>query len=151
MAPLKQNPQNLKASRKVALDELWLGRHQAVVAKNKNSKIKLEDGQKETEATGSKPADGEQMEEDIGDDEEEHGMKETYTEYSPVYIDYGLPHPDIVVEYSSLALVLPPAITRPLHLSQEVIDQGKLTPPRCTKSSCPTATGLDTSLAMKLV
>ena len=126
MTPLKQNPQNMKPPRKVALDELWFGRHQAVVAKNKNSKIKLEDGQKETEATGSKPTDGEQMEEDIGDDEEEHGVKETYIDYLPVYLDYGLPHPDIVVESSSLASVLPPAITRPLHLPQEVIDQGKL-------------------------
>ena len=44
------------------------------------------------------------------EDEEDMGVIETYSNYKPVKLQVGKPHPDLVVETSSLASVEPPNI-----------------------------------------
>jgi len=109
-----------------SLGELWLGKERNVGSKGKSQEIKIENGENNEMTLGIMKPEKEKEEEDIGDNEEEYGVKETYSEYSPVYLTYGLPHPDAVVESSSLASVLPPAITRALNLPQSLINQGNL-------------------------
>ena len=120
--------QQAKKIENVCLDELWKFKERHLVGKGKTGIQKVEEGEdKEKPAVeGSIEVGTERDEEDIIGDEEEYGVKETYSDYTPVYLTYGLPHPDSVVESSSLASVLPPAITRELHLPQDLIDQGRL-------------------------
>ena len=115
-----------KRQDKVCLGELWGQFRDPVADKGKPLVQKAEEnkGIETDEAiSGGKDRDDDDI---VGDDEEEYGVKETYSEYSPVYLTYGLPHPDTVVESSSLASVLPPAITRDLHLPQDLIDERRL-------------------------
>ncbi|XP_022110300.1 protein strawberry notch homolog 1-like isoform X2 [Acanthaster planci] len=68
-----------------------------------------------------------QDEEDIDEDEEENmGHAETYANYRPSKLKIGLPHPDPVVETSSMASVQPPNIFYRLSIPEEVIDRKQL-------------------------
>jgi len=58
--------------------------------------------------------------------DEEYREVETYSDYMPAKLTYGLPHPDPVVETSSLATVEPPDIHYKLKLPPKVIDNGLL-------------------------
>nr|CAB3265878.1 protein strawberry notch homolog 1 [Phallusia mammillata] len=60
--------------------------------------------------------------------EEESGMKhtQTYAEYMPSKLNIGLPHPDSVVETSSLASITPPDVRYRLSIPQDTIDMGQL-------------------------
>ena len=49
-------------------------------------------------------------EEVAAEDEEDMGVIETYSNYKPVKLQVGKPHPDPVVETASLASVEPPDI-----------------------------------------
>ncbi|XP_071789882.1 protein strawberry notch homolog 1-like [Asterias amurensis] len=66
-------------------------------------------------------------EEEIDDEEEENmGHAETYANYMPSKLKIGLPHPDPVVETSSMASVQPPNVYYRLSISEEVIDRRQL-------------------------
>lgn len=54
------------------------------------------------------------------------GIAETFADYKPVKLTIGKPHPDAVVESTSLASVEPVDITYELSLPQRTIDKGKL-------------------------
>nr|XP_039270739.1 protein strawberry notch homolog 1-like isoform X3 [Styela clava] len=58
--------------------------------------------------------------------EEEGQHANIYAEYKPSKLNIGLPHPDRVVETSSLSSVPPPDIHYKLSIPEEVIDQGLL-------------------------
>ncbi|KAL7539155.1 hypothetical protein ACHAXR_009075, partial [Thalassiosira sp. AJA248-18] len=58
-----------------------------------------------------------------GDGEEEDI---SYTAYTPTKFKGGKPHPDPVVENSTLAAVAPPNITHELTMSNVIIDDGRL-------------------------
>uniref|UniRef100_A0A915KSP7 Uncharacterized protein n=1 Tax=Romanomermis culicivorax TaxID=13658 RepID=A0A915KSP7_ROMCU len=60
------------------------------------------------------------------DDDEELGQAETYAEYMPEKLKSGLPHPDPVVETSSLASVSPPDVHYHVCIPEATIDSGKL-------------------------
>lgn len=62
---------------------------------------------------------------DANHDEEYHEV-ETYSDYSPAKLDFGLQHPDPVVETSSLSTVEPPDITYKPKLPAKVIENGLL-------------------------
>ena len=49
-------------------------------------------------------------EEVAAEDEEDMGVIETYSNYKPVKLQVGKPHPDSVVETASLASVEPPDV-----------------------------------------
>mmetsp|Transcript_21181 Transcript_21181/g.47283 ORF Transcript_21181/g.47283 Transcript_21181/m.47283 type:complete len:1771 (-) Transcript_21181:242-5554(-) len=64
------------------------------------------------------------------DDEEREDQNHedllSYSKYRPAKLKYGVPHPDPVVENSSLAAVPPPDITYNLAMPADVIANGKL-------------------------
>lgn len=62
------------------------------------------------------------------DVEEEDGLgqAETYAEYMPAKLRAGLPHPDLVVETSSLASVSPPDVRYQQAIPDLVVDEGRL-------------------------
>ncbi|KPM11668.1 strawberry notch-like protein [Sarcoptes scabiei] len=51
---------------------------------------------------------------------------ETFSDYMPAKLKYGLRHPDQVVETSSLASIAPPEIYYQLRIPEEIIDEGRL-------------------------
>ncbi|XP_077995470.1 protein strawberry notch homolog 1-like [Glandiceps talaboti] len=65
-------------------------------------------------------------EEDVDEDDEESGPTETYATYMPSKLKLGIPHPDPVVETSSLSSILPPNIWYRLSIPEHVIDYGYL-------------------------
>ena len=65
-------------------------------------------------------------EEVAAEDEEDMGVIETYSNYKPVKLQVGKPHPDSVVETASLASVEPPDVWYELSLPEEVIEERKL-------------------------
>ncbi|GAB4817769.1 hypothetical protein N2152v2_004815 [Parachlorella kessleri] len=71
------------------------------------------------------PALGAPAEEEEEEGEEE-GVGDTFLEYKPAKLDYGLPHPDAVVETASLAAVEPPDIHYKLHAHRELVETGCL-------------------------
>lgn len=54
------------------------------------------------------------------------GFGETFADYKPAKLKFGQPHPDPVVETSSLSSVEPVDITYQLKLPKRSIDEGKL-------------------------
>ncbi|XP_065892542.1 protein strawberry notch homolog 1-like isoform X2 [Dysidea avara] len=60
------------------------------------------------------------------DDEDEYGAASTYANYLPAKLRIGRPHPDSVVESSSLSSVAPPSVWFDLKLPSEVVDECKL-------------------------
>ena len=61
------------------------------------------------------------------DDENAEGeLRETFMEYSPMKLTYGSPHPDPVVETSSLASVDPPDITYQPNAKASLVDNQRL-------------------------
>lgn len=62
---------------------------------------------------------------DANNDEEYHEV-ETYSDYAPAKLKIGRPHPDPVVETSSLSTVEPPDITYELKLPSKVVDSAML-------------------------
>ena len=60
------------------------------------------------------------------EDEDDMGVIETYSNYKPMKLDIGKPHPDPVVETASMASVEPPDVWYKLALPSEVINEGKL-------------------------
>lgn len=70
---------------------------------------------------------------EAGDDlEEEHPNQHdlSYQEYTPKKFKFGRPHPDILVESSSLAATELPDIRYTLKLPQKLIDSGLLSAPQ---------------------
>lgn len=59
-------------------------------------------------------------------DEEQMGVVETYSDYMPRKLNIGKPHPDPVVESSSLSSVEPVDITYQLNLPDYTIEHGLL-------------------------
>ncbi|PIA37650.1 hypothetical protein AQUCO_03000300v1 [Aquilegia coerulea] len=58
---------------------------------------------------------------DVEREEDEGGMAgETFTEYRPPKVSIGLPHPDPIVETSSLSAVQPPEPTYDLKIKEEI-------------------------------
>merc|ERR1719458_81188 len=69
----------------------------------------------------------EQEDEEVAaEDEEDMGVIETYSNYKPVKLQVGKPHPDSVVETASLASVEPPDIWYELSLPEDIINDRKL-------------------------
>jgi hypothetical protein len=60
------------------------------------------------------------------DGDEEYHEVETYADYEPAKLKLGKPHPDPVVETSSLSTVEPPDIEYTLKLPDKVIEKGLL-------------------------
>ncbi|KII72369.1 Protein strawberry notch 1 [Thelohanellus kitauei] len=60
----------------------------------------------------------------IIDEYEEADFGDTYDDYKPAKLDFGVKHPDSVVESSSLSVVSPPDVTYKLKIPSEVIEQG---------------------------
>ncbi|UYV73913.1 sno [Cordylochernes scorpioides] len=60
------------------------------------------------------------------EEEEEMGHADTYGDYKPSKLKIGNPHPDPVVETSSLYSVQPPDVWYKLSIPEEVIDRGSL-------------------------
>lgn len=60
------------------------------------------------------------------EEEEDEEEDITYTPYKPAKLCYGKPHPDKVVENSTLAAVAPPDITYNLVMPANIIYEGKL-------------------------
>lgn len=58
--------------------------------------------------------------------EDKMAVAETYTDYKPAKLNFGAPHPDPVVETSSLSSVEPNDITYKLSIPKSTIDNGKL-------------------------
>lgn len=58
--------------------------------------------------------------------EEGHTVHDTFMEYKPAKLGYGVPHPDAVVETASLAAVEPPDITYTLAAHTELVEEGRL-------------------------
>merc|ERR1719394_1362776 len=75
-----------------------------------------------------RPAMGMEQEDDevAAEDEDDMGVIETYSNYKPMKLDIGKPHPDPVVETASMASVEPPDVWYKLALPSEVINEGKL-------------------------
>lgn len=68
-----------------------------------------------------------QQDQDVGaNQDEEFCEAETYSDYVPTKLKIGVPHPDPVVETSSLSTVEPPDVTYQLNLPRKVIDRGLL-------------------------
>ena len=65
-------------------------------------------------------------EKQVDDEEEEAFQAETYADYMPSKLSFGLKHPDFVVQTSSLSSVEPPNIWYTLQIPEEVFDSGKL-------------------------
>ena len=76
-----------------------------------------------TKAPPEKSAKTDEPNDDELDDVEE---EITYKPYRPAKLSYGIPHPDPVVENSTLAAVAPPDITYNLAMPANIISEGKL-------------------------
>lgn len=75
------------------------------------------------------PTEDEMAEQDMdadADQDEEFQEVETYADYVPAKFKLGLPHPDPVVETSSLSTVEPPDVIHKLSLPCNVLDKGLL-------------------------
>jgi len=72
-------------------------------------------------ATATATAEGEERDEFEDADEEV-----VYSNYQPAMLTIGHAHPDLLVQSSSLAAVLPPPITYELELSDELIESKAL-------------------------
>jgi len=68
----------------------------------------------------------EEDEEVAAEDEEDMGVIETYSNYKPVKLDVGLPHPDPVVETASLASVEPADVWYKMSIPEDCIAKRKL-------------------------
>ena len=64
------------------------------------------------------------------DDFEESAVESTFDAYEPVKYQRGLPHPDRLVESSSLSAVEPPDITFSLTLPDKIFEKGLLSRPQ---------------------
>lgn len=75
------------------------------------------------------PSEDDMAEQDMDadvDQDEDFQEVETYADYVPAKLKFGLPHPDPVVETSSLSTVEPPEIDYTLKLPDKVIERGYL-------------------------
>jgi hypothetical protein len=63
----------------------------------------------------------------VGDEEFDEDVNEaSFHDYIPEKLAYGKPHPDPLVESSSLAAVPPPEVVYALHIPVNAIDEAKL-------------------------
>lgn len=71
---------------------------------------------------------GETVPSTVDDDkaEDQLGVAETYADYKPAKLTFGAPHPDPVVETTSLSSIEPNDITYELSIPQRVIENGYL-------------------------
>lgn len=92
----------------------------------KTTKKKNQKGKKKNGENSGDENEASQMR--IVDDkaEDQMGVVETYADYKPAKLDYGQPHPDPVVETSSLSSVPPTDIKYKLMIPKETIDKGAL-------------------------
>ena len=79
-----------------------------------------------SEANNSDDDDAKQSAQKNQEEPEDDEEDITYTPYKPAKLSYGKPHPDKVVENSTLAAVAPPDITYNMVMPASIIAEGKL-------------------------
>merc|ERR1719402_1013960 len=123
--------QQIGTKRDKFVGDLWHGGGTEKVRARAKPKVDPNAADVDEEAA-PKPVPGASSTVDVNDEdeqvgeEEEYGVEDTYSEYTPAFLTIGKPHPDSVVQSASLASVLPPLITYHISLPDDIVQNGKL-------------------------